>query len=267
MSTEQTQQTAPAAPVVAQKQEKNVILDVASEIESLGKTKALNLATKLIEEQGSNDFRLGGVFLKIQENAWFDGFESFDAFVSQKYGFQSRKAYYLIDIYKHLTTKSIPWEKVSHIGWTKLRDLAPVLTLENLDQWVAKANACTVLELQAALKSGAAQSEDATSVNGTSDSVTFKLKLKKDQLDTVMNAIAKAKADIGTTFDAVGLETICTGYNAGVVSAPAPDLSKQMLELGWEAALTLYAKIFPGVDVAVTAVNGDGTVAATPAAQ
>ena len=54
-------------------------------------------------------------------------------------GSQGRKARYLISIYDNLVTKMIPWEKVSHLGWTKLKDLAPVLTPENVDEWVAKA--------------------------------------------------------------------------------------------------------------------------------
>lgn len=268
MST-QTQTAAPVATTAPAKAKTgDVILDTVTHIEQLTKTKALNLAEKLVEEQGSNDFQLGGVFLRIQEQGWFDGYESFDAFVSQKFGIQSRKAYYLIDIYKNLTTKNIPWEKVSALGWTKLRDLAPVLTAENTDEWVAKAKELTVVQLQAVIKSGTPSEEGAQNVTGSSDSVTFKIKLQKDQLDTVSNAIAKAKADIGSTFDAVGLETICAGYMGGTVSAGAvaKPLADVIKEAGWDKVLEVFGQVFPGVDLTITNVAEDPTKPAPAAA-
>lgn len=247
------------------------IVDVASEIEQLSKVKALNLAQKLVEEQGSNDFKLGGVFLKIKEQGWYDGHESFEAFVSKVFGFATRKAYYLMDIYKSLTEHNISWDKVKDIGWTKLARLAPVLTSDNVDEWVAKAKASTVLELEAILKAGTTSEEGTTSVTGSSDVVTFKLKAKKDQVDTYMNAIAKAKAEVATEHDAVGLETICAGYLGGTVSAAAgtsKTLKELIAEAGWQAALEQFGEVFPGVDLSVTAVAADPTkpAPAAPAA-
>src|SRR5674476_411675 len=104
---------------------------------------------------------------------------------------QARKAYYLIAIYTDLVTKQIAWEKVKHLGWTKLKELAPILTPENTDEWVAKAEKLTVMELIAALKAGTSPSD----ITGkTSDDVTtLKFKLKPDQLEIVQAAVAKAK--------------------------------------------------------------------------
>lgn len=232
----------------------NLIHDVAIEIEGLSKTKALNAAEKLIEEQGSNDFKLGGILKKILENSWFEGSESFDAFVAQRYGFQGRKARYLIDIYTHLTSKNIPWEKVANLGWSKLKDLAPILTLANLEEWIKKAEALTVLELQAALKANEPTAAD-ESAKTTSDSTTWKVKLKKDQLDTVSSAIAKAKSETQTEFDSVALESICMGYMGGASAVAAPAQNKSfeelMKEIGWEGALTVFDKLFPKVNITV----------------
>lgn len=250
----QTQQTQQAAPAVTTKPQKtgNVLLDAAAEIEGLTKTKALNMAERLIEEAGTNDFKLGGVLKKILEQSWFEGSESFDAFVHTKFGFQARKARYLISIYENLVTKNIPWEKVSGLGWTKLKELAPILTLENVDEWVAKAEKLTVVELIAALKAGTPEAVD-EAVKTTSDSTKFTIKLKKDQLENVTQAIAKAKAEAQTEFDSEALNMICLGYNAGSspVSAPAMSLEDMIKGAGPQKTLEIFDKLFPKINMQV----------------
>lgn len=255
----QVQEQAPQAEITtaAQKAKKsgNVILDVAAEVEGLTKVKALNLADKLVDSIETDYFRLGGVLKVIHENAWFEGHESFSAFVSDKFGFQERKAKYLMEIYDHLVTKMIPWETVAPLGWTKLKDLARHLTVENVDGWVEKAMKLTVTELQAVLKDQEGGEGKAKSVEGSGDVVKFKVNLKTDQNDTVQSALSKAKAEVGTEFDSVALEMICTGYLAGSVGTGAPKtLAEQMKEAGWKAALTAFGEQFPDVDLEVTKV-------------
>jgi len=178
-------ETKPEATVIGKKKvvEKtgNLIMDIAHEVESLTKTKALNEADRLAENIETNYFKLGGVLRLINDNSWFEGFDSFDAFVVEKYGFAGRKARYLIEIYDNLVTKQIPWGKVSHLGWTKLKDLARILTPENVDEWVAKAEKCTVIELQAMLKAGQPGEEGEKTAKTTDDIVKMTFKLKQDQ--------------------------------------------------------------------------------------
>jgi hypothetical protein len=237
----------------------NVFLDVAAEIENLTKTKALNMADRLVEDLDSNSFRLGGVLKVIKENGWFEGHASFGAFVSDKYGFQERKAAYLIDIYEHLVTKQIPWEKVQGLGWTKLKDLARYLTPENVDEWVAKAMPLTVSQLQAMLKGHVEGGEGVESAKTTSDVQTMKFKMKNDQIATVQNALAKAKAESGTEHDNAALEFICAGYLGGTVATPKveADPLKLVKEWGWKKTLEAFGEVFPKVDVQVTPPAGE----------
>lgn len=249
--TAQTQDTAAASKAKA-KQSSNLIAEAAQEIETLTKTKALNLAEKLVTDIDNNSFRLGGVLKVIYDNSWFDGFETFDAYVAEKFGFQSRKAKYLMEIYTHLVEKQIPWEKVEGLGWTKLKDLARFLTQENVDEWVAKATPVTVVELQKMLKDSAGVGDVNTTVEASSDSVTVKFKLKADQQETVQQALAKAKAEAGTEYDTVALEMICTGYLGGSVQTAAPtDLNTVLKAAGWEAVLEAFDKLFPEVSITV----------------
>lgn len=228
----------------------NLILDIAAEVETLSKTQALNKADKLAEDIETNYFTLGGVLKLIADNSWFDGFESFGLFVFQNYGFQERKARYLMGIYTELVGKQIPWEKVSVLGWTKLKDLAAILTLENVDEWVAKAEKMTVLELQAALKATSVPTDAAE--KPTDEFSKISLKLKPDQMALYTAAINKGKAELGTEFDSVVIETICAGYVGGTINATAASgtsAADAIKALGWQAALELFCEVYPQIDV------------------
>jgi hypothetical protein len=261
----QVQEAAPEIKVVGKKSTKSgdVFFDVASEVESLTRQKALSLAETLAENIETNYFKLGGVLKRIYEQSWFEGFESFDEYVYEKFGFKKRKADYLMKIYTGLIDKQIPWSIVAPLGWTKLKDLVDVLTPENVEEWVAKAEKLTVVQLQAALKANAPEGE-AGSAKTTSDSVKLKFDLKTDQAETVQQALNKAKADTGTEFDSVALENVMAGYLSGQIATKVDTQSaaQALRELGWEEALKLYAAVFPGVDLSVDNVNGDGTVEA-----
>jgi hypothetical protein len=156
----------------------------------------------------------------INDNSWFEGFDSFDAYVLETHGFASRKARYLIQIYDNLVSKQIPWDKVSGLGWTKLKDLAPILTSENVDEWVDKASKLTVLELQSVLKAAASGNPDSTA-NTTADVVRVVFKLKGDQAEALQGALAKAKGELNTEFDSVAIENIALAYLGDVIKAPS----------------------------------------------
>lgn len=226
----------------------DMIHDIAAEVEGLTKTKALNAADKLAENLDETYFRMGGVLKLISDNSWFEGFESFDLFVFEKFGFAGRKARYLIHIYTELVTKQIPWEKVAHLGWTKLKELASVLTIENVDEWVGKAEKLTVAELIAALKATTNPTGDTSSGSTTSDVVQRKFKLKQDQAEVVDTALAKAKGEIGTEFDNVALENICAGYVGGNIAVAKP-FAEQMKSQGWQKVLEVFGELWPTIDM------------------
>jgi len=228
----------------------NLIQDIAVEVEGLTKIKALNLADDLAENIETNYFKLGGILKLISDNSWFEGYADFNTFVFEKYGFQGRKAAYLMAIYTDLVTKQIPWEKVGHLGWTKLKDLAPILTLDNVDEWVAKAEKLTVLELLAALKATMSPTGE-TSTTTTDAVVKMTFKLSMDQSEIVQAALSKAKGELGSEFDTVALENICAGYLGGTVSSANVDVQSVIKGAGWKEALTAISEIWPEIDMKV----------------
>jgi len=254
----------PEVAVVGKKKQKtgNLLSDIASEVETFTKTKALAEADRLSEDIEVNCFKLGGVLKLINDNSWFEGYPQFDNFVLDKYGFAGRKARYLISIYDNLVTKMIPWEKVSKVGWTKLKELAPVLTPENVDEWVAKAMALSTLELQAVLKSGT-EGKGETNAKTTDEVVKVTFKFKTDQAEIVNTAISKAKGILKTDFDTVALENICAGYVGGTTSGAATKSFEDIVgEIGFEAAMTRVSVMYPEYDINVSAATHAETATA-----
>ena len=227
----------------------DLLMDIAYEVESLDKAKAMKEADKLAENVEVNYFRMGGVLKLINDNSWFDGYASFDAFVIERFGFASRKARYLISIYDNLVTKSIPWEKVSGLGWSKLKELAPILTQDNVDEWVTKASALSLSELRLVIK----KVDVPDTTEKTSDGlVKMKFNFKADQADIVQQALAKAKGELPTEYDTVALENICLGYVGGNSSVQkSTTFAEHVISLGFETAMNQIAEMFPEWDIDV----------------
>lgn len=242
---------ATAAVAVAAKAPADLLADIAIATDSLTKTKALNLADELNDRIETDYIRLGGVLKVIKDNTWFDGSADFDTFVMEKFGFKARKADYLIQIYVDLCKKGIPWAKVAGLGWTKLKDLSGLLTLENVDEWVAKAEKLTVAELQAALKAkDAPQAPD----KPVDEFIRFALKMKTDQKSVIDTAIAKAKGELNTEYDAVALENICAAYVAGGTAASTVDVSTMdgfIKSVDFMTLMTRIAELNPQWDISV----------------
>jgi hypothetical protein len=225
----------------------DALSDFAHEIANMSKVKVLHLADKLVDDGDLNDFRIGLALSVIAREKWYEGYESLGAFTAAKYGFQERKARYLIETSESLVKTGIPWEKVKHLGWTKLKELAKVLTLDNVDEWVPKAEKVTVLELQALIKGTASEGTEGGTVTGSDETQTFKVKLKNDQIETVRSALAKAKAELNTEFDSAALEAISASFLGGVFTPANVDPVALLKSVGWKAAIDLFDSAFPEI--------------------
>lgn len=200
----------------ASKGKADVLVDVATEVESLNQTKAFTLVDELVRESGLSEFRLGGVLAHIQDEAskeggeaWLDGHDSFRGLVEARFNLHYRKAMYLINIYKHLVEKQIPWNAVKDVGWTKLKELAAILTQKNVETWVGRAKKMTTMQLQEAVKKAQHKGSDATETPSVS---TLTLKVHKDQKEVIREAMDKAKVESKTDVDTVAMTNICQAY-------------------------------------------------------
>ncbi|MEG1728161.1 MAG: hypothetical protein RR280_01275 [Bacteroidaceae bacterium] len=210
--------TATETKTAVERTKSDLFMQTATEIEGLTKAKALAEAVKLHTAVDSTYFRLGGILAKILENKWFDDHETFGEYVEETFGFKERKARYLIEIYVELVNQRIPHEKVSILGWTKIKMLAKHLDVNNVDEWVERASNLSVRELEAVLKAqeggeGEEGEDKNTETKNSVKKMTFQC--HPDQVDAVNAALAHAKAEKDTEFDNVALEHICNSYLSG----------------------------------------------------
>jgi hypothetical protein len=194
--------------------------DLIHEIENLKEAQTYELIGALLDQIELTYFALGGILSRAQTNGWRDGYPSFREFVEGKYGLAYRKAMYLMKIYNSLVESKVPWSKVADLGWSKLREIAPLLTLANVDDWVTLAQQQNHVQLVESVK--VAQGKKKT----PDDLSMFTFHPNMDQRAKITAALAKAKEVSGTDVSSVALEYICLDYLSGQT------LAQQMLAIG-----------------------------------
>jgi|WetSurSiteA1Bulk_404760.scaffolds.fasta_scaffold18177_2 hypothetical protein len=243
-------------------EEVDLLLETAHSIETLSKDKALAMATHLVEERGFGDFRLGGLLTVINQNGWWEPYESYKAYLGA-HGIQYRKACYLSDIYTKLVEAQIPWSAVKDVGWTKLKEMVRIpLTPDNVEEWAEKAQSMTVVQLLDAIK----KAKGLSSITGTESSTslsTMTFKVHEDQKDTIRQALDKIREEMPTEHDAVALEALAIAYMGGEVeiktvatdpvSVPeVVSLAALLKKEGYEAVLSAWEEAFPELDLTLS---------------
>jgi hypothetical protein len=230
--------------------EKGPIADAIHEVENLGKEAAIQCALGHLDEETNFGFKLGGVLTMIQRNEWYAPHASFKKFVEEECGMSYRKAKYLINSYVAVSTSKVDDEKLNDLSWCKLREIAPIITPENVDEWVAAASEHTVVELKEMVKAHKAKGNPKAITQQSAQRTRSRLfKLSEDQNAIVETAIAKAKEIVGTPDDVGALEYIFRDFAEDMQVARIED---RILELGLDASLKLIRKCFPDVEVSAS---------------
>jgi hypothetical protein len=196
----------------------DLISTTAHDLENLPNEKtAHNMLGELLQEGDFNYFKLGGVLAVIQANKWFGEHANFKEWVEHEVkGLQYRKATRLTKLYNDVVNSGVEWEDVQDIGWTLLKEIAPILTPKNVKGWVKKAKKMTTLQLIEAVKEdqlGKAIEGDQEGGGLTSTPVTTKtFKVHEDQKEIILKALEEAKKAAGTDVDTVALEFICMDF-------------------------------------------------------
>lgn len=236
----------------------DLIVKTVHEVENMKEDRAFKLVPHLLDNIDHDYFKLGGVLSVIQANGWFQdrGFETFRAYVEGEGGIMYRKAMYLIGIYNGLVASGVKWDQVKHLGWTKLVELTPHLTPENVDEWVGVAEGMTVAQLQDYIKAktaAAATGGDAPAVDESKKTTTMTFKVHADQKATIREALDKAKHESGTEVDSVALEFIALDYLGSSSKLSAiPSLKELMAGKSAEEVLGVFGEVFPDVTLEAT---------------
>ena len=187
----------------------------------------------LLKDEGLIDFRLGGLLRRLMEVGTFPDNASFIDYIGERWGLKYRKARYMIELYNGLLKSGVAWETVAGLGWSKVIALLPVLTPENVAEWVEKANAYNVDTLQAtvqaALATGDVAPKEDTLQASKLKTITFNV--GPDQEDLIGEALKDAMKKGQTEHKGVALELICTEY-LGSVSGMKPVAKTTLAGLG-----------------------------------
>jgi hypothetical protein len=228
--------------------------NAVSEIENLKAKDALALVKQLADAGDVAMFKLGGVLERIRTDGWFKelGFETFRQYVENTQDVGYRTALYWTGIYRNLVNSGIDFHQVASVKWSKLKEIAEVVTKENVEFWVEKANSNSIETLKLQVlnykKSGSKQITDQLSEAPENIITTMQFKLHSDQKENVDAALEKAKAEASTDVNSVALEFICLAYNSNAVaSKPVPQKSiiDMMKEAGIEEAAQALIDAFP----------------------
>lgn len=234
----------------------DVLVGTSTEVENLSKSKALKMAPELIDATGANDFKLGGVLAKIQEEGWWEGgdYESFKAYVEGVLGLQYRKSMYLINIYDKLVDAGVSWSDVAGIGWSKLRFIVNHLTAKNAGKWAkrcAKMNALEIQDYVKQLEAGKSSGKGDESEPTVTSVSTMSFKVHEDQKEIIREALDKKKGDLDTEHDAVALENLALDYVQGTTGKSKKvtkgQVVKFLTDLGEEDAAEMLLKIYPSL--------------------
>ena len=246
----------------------NAIHSAVAKIEKISsEAEAAALVEQLADATGFYQFALGGVLVKIQAQGWTNGVGEFYAYLEDRFGMKKRKAQYLMSVFNTLVSLNVPWEKAKLVGWSNLRILAPLLTPENVDEWLSKASGQTHGHVKAMI---ALAKQDGTIPSGKFDDLESEPVVKKvfkihaDQVESIDNAIAKAKQEGNTQFDGQALEYVCMDYLAGgkkpttTVNALFQKIKKSADTPtdAIDVILTAFCEIFPEVTIEVTIDDG-----------
>lgn len=132
----------------------DIIEKVQNVVGNLNAEKAKQSLNQCCDVRGFSVFILGGLLEAIRENKWHSdyGYSSFKDMVEQGVGISTSAAYDYMKIYRCLIELGVSWEKLQHIGWTKIRWFAKYLTNENVDAWIQEAEKKNVEQLKQLVK-------------------------------------------------------------------------------------------------------------------
>jgi hypothetical protein len=263
-----------AALYCSQEVEDDLIRNVVHYVENLQSDKFVQEVEARIENVGQNYFELGGILARVAVEAIFGKHENFKDWLEAETTVGFRKARYLIKNYDTLVELDIPFTKFQGLGWTKVVAMLSVITLENVDEWVARAKELTLIQLQEEVKAHRQQPENGSSPETTSSGAKQKkFNLFADQVEMVEAALEQMKKDLPTEHENVALEAICSAYVAGgtvVRRDPLdlPDTPACLAALGTilermkglttddydvlEALPKVFDEVFPNADIRIT---------------
>lgn len=138
------------------------------------------------------------------------GYASFDEFVKQCLDMSPRRARYLADCFKVLIEDMhVSRDQVAEVGWSRAKEILPVVTTENVTAWMDRAASSTTSELNLAVRQSQAPPGQADALQAYS---TFGVGVFDEERVVIERAIELCKLEGNTPRTGLALFLICQEY-------------------------------------------------------
>lgn len=124
-------------------------------LETITREDALKAIKQLSQQESEDWFTIGRVLSAYKSGRTESEWNDLLSYAEDNFQVNKRKAYYLIGIYESLSKSGIAVDQVKQMGWTKLKEIAHLLTQDNVEYWVQVATENSTKSLLALLKSKA----------------------------------------------------------------------------------------------------------------
>ena len=143
------------------------------------------------------------------------GFSSFEEYVKNELEYGYRKADYLVSIWNKMKHLHIPVERLEAVGWTKAVELARVITPDDAEIWMERAETMSYRDLVEEVK----KVIDHTYEDTRPTFFIMKIRFDSADMSAVNDALAEAKSIYETEDTAMALSVICGDWleNKGMV--------------------------------------------------
>ena len=140
------------------------------------------------------------------------GFETFEKYCQAELDMAYRRAMYLVDIWDKVKSLDLPRTRVAKLGWSKMKEVAAVVTKKNAEALLKKAENMTVKELKEHTRT--MRRTDFGGKGGTRGPETkaWSFRLGESESKVVEDAITEAKKMMETDSVGVAIEGICSEW-------------------------------------------------------
>lgn len=183
-------------------------------------TRAVAVAERLVEirtEISSRFIEMGRLVLEAQRDnhARELGYPNFEAYVEDRLDMSYRKARYLAEcVNVFLTELQIPQEEVERLGWTRAKELIPVIrngTTENAMEWIGRVDGMKTTDINLAVRQAQAPAGQAEVLKKYEP---MGIGVFDDEREIIERAIELSKLEGATDRAGRALMLICADYVA-----------------------------------------------------
>lgn len=206
---------------VGKTEEVNLFSEAQKDVTEYDYNSADEELTRLQGEVELNNFYVGKMLHIINANMWFEdeGFRSFRNYCEERHGIQYRKAMYLVKMYQELTASGVDYRKIAHLGWSKIKEIASVITIANTEEWIEIAENLNVVRLQKYVRDILREADVVRISRGIrirqsspSQMESIRIRVSRASYAVIEQALTQVKIDQSVDDDSIALESICLFY-------------------------------------------------------